>query len=94
MYVLGSAAIDRIKITSGDPVLSVPIFYNSNGSIPRPYIMTEESKGMEVWILNPSKQMSKCRMGYERRAQGYSHTRAYITLLSRRQTPFGSSHNL
>ena len=45
IHVLGSAAIDGVKITSWDSVLNVPIFQNSNGSIPRPYIMTEESKG-------------------------------------------------
>jgi parallel beta-helix repeat protein len=45
IYIRGSVDIDKVKITSWDFDSNSPIYQNSNGSVPRPYIMIEESDG-------------------------------------------------
>jgi parallel beta-helix repeat protein len=43
--ISGSADIDNVKITSWNPSYKSVIYQNSNGSIPRPYIIIDRSSG-------------------------------------------------
>jgi poly(beta-D-mannuronate) C5 epimerase len=43
--ILGGANIDGVKITSWSPISKTPIIQNTNGSIPRPFILFDNATG-------------------------------------------------